>query len=191
MIRIMLVDDHPALRAGLETVLRSEPDMEPVGAATDPREAWPLHNRTCPDLVLLDYHLPGHSSLQLCRKFKSIANGPRVIIYTAYTEALLGLAARLAGADGLVAKRAPAGELLEAIRAVARGESALPPVTREDFTLANAFVTDEDRPLVGMLSDGTSTRGVAEALRIDPAAAGERIDHLLEQFEVELGTTVR
>ncbi len=191
MIRIMLVDDHPALRAGLETVLRSEPDMEPVGAATDPQQAWPLHNRTAPDLVLLDYHLPGHSSLQLCRQLKAIAAGPRVIIYSAYAEAMLGLAARLAGADGLVAKAAAAGELLEAIRIVANGESVLPPLTREHFMLANEFVDDEDRPILGMLLDGASTRDIAETLRIDVKTAAGRIDHVLHDFEAALGTTLR
>ncbi len=70
MIRIMLVDDHGAVRAGLETVLGSEPGLEPVAATEGGEELWPDFHRTRPDLVLLDYHLPGQSSLQICRRVR-------------------------------------------------------------------------------------------------------------------------
>ena len=69
MIRVALIDDHPALVAGLTAVLRAEPGIVPVGTAADGAEAEHLLYQTQPDLVLLDYHLPSGDGLQLCQRF--------------------------------------------------------------------------------------------------------------------------
>ncbi|MEJ7717391.1 MAG: response regulator [Thermoleophilaceae bacterium] len=72
MIRVLLVDDHPALRAGLGTVLRLEPGLIPVGAAADAEAALEEARRRDPNVVLVDYHLPGDDGLMLCRRLKEL-----------------------------------------------------------------------------------------------------------------------
>ena len=101
MIRVALIDDHPALVAGLTAVLRSEPGIVPVGTASDGAEAEHLLYRTQPDLVLLDYHLPRGDGLTICQRIKQHVPAPKVLIYSAYADAWLGFAARAAGADGI------------------------------------------------------------------------------------------
>ncbi len=188
MIRVALIDDHPALVAGLTAVLGAEPGIVPVGSAADAANAEHLLYRTQPDLVLLDYHLPRGDGLQLCQRIKRNAPAPCVVIYSAYADAWLGFAARVAGADAVASKAAPARELYELIRRVAGGERVLPPVRHDQLREAAARVDDEDLPLLSMLADGTPPHEIADTLRIRPADIGHRIDRVLGRLRVEVPT---
>ena len=190
MIRVALIDDHPALVAGLTAVLRAEPGIVPVGTAADGAEAEHLLYQTQPDLVLLDYHLPRGDGLQLCQRIKRRVPAPKVLIYSAYADAWLGFAARAAGADGVASKAAPARELYELIRRVARGESVLPPVSAEHLNDAAARLDSEDLPLLGLLLDGTAPHDIADTLRIAPGALPGRIDRVLAHLRVDVPATV-
>ena len=82
MLRVVVVDDHPALRAGLRAVLDAEPGILFVGESDGQEEnVWPVLRRTRPDLVLLDYHLPHGDGLQLCYRIKQEVPSPRVAIH--------------------------------------------------------------------------------------------------------------
>ena len=125
MIRVVVVDDHPALRAGLRTVLDSEPGIVFAGESSGSEESvWPILRTARPDLVLLDYHLPRGDGLQLCYRIKSEALVRAVIVFSAYAGAELMLPAKLAGADAVLGKGVPARELFEVIRLVNRGENS-------------------------------------------------------------------
>jgi DNA-binding NarL/FixJ family response regulator len=131
MIRVVVIDDHPALRAGLHTVLDAEPGIVFAGESDGSEESvWPLLNRTQPDLVLLDYHLPHGDGLQLCYRIKHQIPAPKVIVFSAYAGPSLTLPAELARADGLLDKGVPARDLFEAIRLVNRGERLIDPPSR-------------------------------------------------------------
>lgn len=182
MIRIMLVDDHAAVRAGLETVLTAEPDLVPVASTEGNEELWPRFNVTRPDLVLLDYHLPGQNSLVICRRLKAVLPAPRVVFYSAYADASLAAPLRLAGADGLVSKGAPAQELFEVIRRVARGEVVVPELTRDLLHAVSGPLETADRVLVGLLLDRTSVKDIAGVLNLDVAGARVRIERLFSRL---------
>jgi DNA-binding NarL/FixJ family response regulator len=167
-------------------VLRSEPGILPVGTAADAAEAEHLLYRTQPDLVLLDYHLPRVDGLQLCQRIKRDAPAPKVLLYSAYADAWLGFAARAAGADGVASKGAPARELFELIRRVARGEKVLPPVTHDQLREASSRLEDEDLPLLALLIDGTSAHDIADTLRIEPRTVSHRVDRVLGRLRVEV-----
>ena len=186
MIRIALIDDHPALVAGLTAVLGAEPGLLPVGTASDAAEAEHLLYRTQPDVVLLDYHLPRTDGLQLCQRIKRNPPAPKVLIYSAYADAWLGFAARAAGADGIASKGAPARELYELIRRVAGGEAVLPPVTHDQLHEAAGRLDDEDLPLLSLLVDGTAPQDIADTLRIPPGDLGHRIDRVLGRLRVDV-----
>lgn len=183
MIRIMLVDDHPALRAGLLAVLKAEPGLVPVGAAEDVDDAPALFRRARPDLVLLDVHLPSGSSLALCRRLKSETPAPRVLFYSAHADASVAVSVRLAGGDGLMSKGAPARELFHAVRAVHAGETILPPSEPDAVRRVSEAVAEDDRPLMAMLLGGASPADAGRVLRLDLEAVGRRIDRMLARLE--------
>lgn len=186
MIRIVIVDDHPAIRSGLETVLAAQPDLVPVGTAADANEVWPLLQTTRPDLVLLDYHLPSRDGLQICRRIKADALAPRVLLYSAYASSELAIPAVLAGADGVIGKNSPPRELLQGIRTVAAGERALPPVPRELREQAAARLEPEDLPILGMLLDHTDQVEVQDVLGLTRAELAQRVDRMIARLRVDV-----
>jgi DNA-binding NarL/FixJ family response regulator len=189
VIRIVIVDDHPALRAGLQTVLRAEPGLVLAGEAAGEDDLWPLLHRARPDLVLLDYHLEGLDGLQLCYAIKRQVLAPRVLLYSAYASPALAIPAVLAGADGLVSKALAARELFDAIRGVVRGEPYLPPVSREMLDEAYRRVDTEEAPLLGMLLDGTPVAEVAETVGVDPEQVHRRTVRMLQDLRVHVPET--
>ena len=166
MIRVVIVDDHPALRAGLQTVLESEPGIVYAGESSGEEESlWPILKRIEPDLILLDYHLPRGDGLQLCYRIKQHVPAPRVIIFSAYASPELMLPARLAHADGLMNKGIGARELFETIRRVAKGEKLIGEPSAAVLRETLARVPEEDRALIGMLLDGSSEAEIARTTR--------------------------
>jgi DNA-binding NarL/FixJ family response regulator len=121
MIRILIVDHHPALRAGVKVVLEAEGDMVVVGDTGAQEELLPLLRRTRPDVVLLDCHPPKVAGLRACRLVECLIPAPGVLIYSAYADGRLRVAARVAGADDLLGKNSSALDLVQAIRAVHSG----------------------------------------------------------------------
>lgn len=179
MTRIAIVDPQPAMRAGLAMLLRTEPGLVPVGAANGVHDGIELVERLRPNVVLLEHHLLDGDGLSLTRRLKALPRSPHVIIYTADPDGALVLLARVAGADGLVDKAAAPKELFDAIRVVARGEPALPPLGPHDLDAAAHRIDPEDLALLAMLVDGTPPGDVADTLRLDRRSVGRRIERLL------------
>jgi DNA-binding NarL/FixJ family response regulator len=187
VIRVAVVDDHPALRAGLQTVLDSEPHIVFVGGSDGGNEhVWPLLNRVRPDVLLLDYHLPRGDGLQLCYRIKQNVPAPRVIIFTAYASPTLALPATLARADGILAKGAGARDLFNAIRMVHAGEQLLPTISARVLEEASQDLLGDDRALVGMLLDGASEAEIAETLRLPPRDVRHSVQRILSALRLDV-----
>jgi len=191
MTRIAIVDSQPAVRAGLTMLLRTEPGLVPVGSATGVHDGLELVERLGPAVVLLEQHLLDGDGLSLCRRLKALPRAPHVILYTADPDGDLVLLARVACADGLVDKAASPQELFEAIRVVARGGSALPPLDAQQLDAAAHAVDPEDLALLAMLVDGTPASDAADTLRLDRRKVGRRIERLLGRLRAgTAGTAV-
>jgi DNA-binding NarL/FixJ family response regulator len=179
MTRVVVIDPQPAVRAGLAMLLRSEPGLVPVGAAVGAHDGLELVSRQRPDVVLLDPALQEGDGLGTCRRLRSLDPAPRVVLYSSAGDPSLPVTARVAGADGLVDKAAPVEDLFEAIRVVARGDSTLPPLDREQLDAAAHRVEPEDLALLAMLMDRTEPAEVAATLRLDRRKLQRRIEKLL------------
>jgi DNA-binding NarL/FixJ family response regulator len=186
MIRVLVVDDHPALRTGLLSVLRSEPGLVSVGTATRPAEALTKARHFEPDVVVVDYQLPEEDGLVLCNRLKGLSNPPRVLMYSAYADFNLTVPAMVAGADGMVNKAAHPDELLDAIRKVARGQTVLPPIWPELLDASAAKLVPEDLPVLGMIVEGTPISDIAEVLRIEKTDLDCRIRVILGRLRPEV-----
>ena len=187
MTRIAIVDPQPAIRAGLTALLRSEPGLVPVGSAGTAEEALELVARTAPDIVLLEPYLGVDDGLQLCRRITG-DDGPRVVAYTEASDPALEVALRVACADGVVDKQATPDELFEALRTVARGRTALPPLTPGQLRAAAARVESDDFALLAMLVNRTPAADVRETLKMDRRRFTRRVERLLGKLRPRRST---
>src|SRR3972149_6056618 len=126
-IRVLIVDDHAVLRAGLRTLLNLQPDMEVAGEAAEGLEALERVKRLEPDVVLMDISLPGMDGLEVTKDLKKTHPWVKVLILTMHEDRRYLHPALKAGASGYVVKRAADTELIDAIRAAYRGDVFLHP----------------------------------------------------------------
>jgi DNA-binding NarL/FixJ family response regulator len=185
MIRVCVVDDHPALRTGLWTVIRTEPGMVFEGSASGPDDALALVELVRPDVVLVDYQLPKEDGLLLCQRLKALPQPPKVLVYSAYSDSALAIPAVLAGADGMVSKAAPADELLDTIRRVARGCTLLPPMSPAVVGASAAKLDPDDVPIFSMMMDSTPLSKVAEVMGVEESELTVRLRGMLGKLRVE------
>jgi len=186
MIRVLTVDDHPAIRAGLTAVLDAEPDLVPVGTAAREHDLWPALTTTRPDVVVLDFHLPGRDGLLLCRQIKDRLDAPKVLLYSVNGGVEMRLPAIVAGADGLLEKGAPTIEVCNAIRTVAGGTGHL---ERPAYDLVDAACSQVDRadvPIVDLLLQGASRRELCATLALRAEEVAERTDRILRALGAQI-----
>jgi DNA-binding NarL/FixJ family response regulator len=179
MIRIVFVDDQPAVRAGLQAVLRAEPGLVPVGAAASSAEAQAVIERTKPDVVLMDDRLGEQDGFLLGRRVKAGAASPAVVVYTNEPPHAVALAARLAGVDAVVDRAAPPQELCAAIREAARGQASLPGLTTDDLREAGSRLPDADLPILGMAVNRVPIREIAETLGVRVREVARRLERMI------------
>jgi DNA-binding NarL/FixJ family response regulator len=127
-IRCLVVDDHPAIRVGLRELLAAESGLTVLDAVSSAEAALAVAGRSPVDVAVVDYQLDGRSGLWLSRMLKGLVDPPAVLVYSAFSDYLLGAACVVAQADGLVSKAALGSELCDRIREVARGRTCLPMV---------------------------------------------------------------
>lgn len=126
--RLLVVDDHAAVRAGLTQLLEDQRDFEVVAAVAGAEAAVSFAERERVDVAVVDYHLGARNGLWVSRKLKRLPEPPGVMIYSAHTDGVLAAAAVVAEADAIVSKGSRGTELYAAIRSVARGRRVMPPV---------------------------------------------------------------
>ena len=186
MIHIALLDDHPAVVAGLRRLIAPEGDMTVVAAAaTAPQLARQLNGARA-DVLVLDHDPARADGLARCRRIKDRANPPAVVIYSAYAGPAALLAARAAHADAVVDKADDVRVLLSAIRAVARGETRLPPVPRDAFESAVNRLEDEDLPVFAMLLDREPVDVIANTLGAQRAEVSWRVHRIIGRLRPKL-----
>jgi DNA-binding NarL/FixJ family response regulator len=165
-IRVLLVDDHPAVRVGLRELIAAEPDLTPVAAAASAREGLAQATALAPKVAIVDHHLPDHNGLTLTQRLKTLPDPPGVLVYSAYADPAMVIGAIVAGADGIAAKTAHGDEICDAVRAIAAGHSVLPAVSAAALSAIAARLDPADTPILGMLVHRTPPKEIAEVLAI-------------------------
>lgn len=196
MIRLLIADDHPVVRAGLAGLLSDEPGLEVVAEASDGGEAVRLAAATRPDVVLMDLRMPGVDGVEATARIAGGEAGdppPRVLILTTYETDDQIIAAIEAGAAGYLLKAAPQAEIVAGIRSVAAGQSALSPqvavrlVERMRRPEPAALLTPREVDVLQLVATGHSNKQIATALGIGESTVKT---HLLKVFD-KLGVADR
>lgn len=187
MIRILVVDDHPVVRAGIAALLESADDVQIVGTAASGEEALASVASTQPDLVVMDLRMPGIDGDEATARILAAHPDVRVLILTTYETDDAILSAIAAGASGYLLKAAPEDELLAGVRAVAAGEVALAPSvsrmlvarTRAPAAPAGPELTSRELEVLRLVAEGLSNREIGVRIHLGEATVKT---HLLKAF---------
>lgn len=184
MIRLLVVDDHPVVRAGMVAMLGEEADFEVVGEAANGAEALGLVPRLRPDVVLMDLRMPVMDGAEATSRIVASVDAPHVLVLTTYDTDADIVRAVEAGARGYLLKDAPIALLADAIRRASRGETVLaPPVAARLAerlrTPARPELTTRELDVLRLVARGLSNADVGRELYIGEATVKT---HLVRAF---------
>lgn len=195
-LRILLVDDHEVVRAGLRAVLSLEADLEVVGEAATAREAIDKALVLRPDVVLMDVRLGGPEDvggIEACREIRSALPEAGVLMFSSFGERETVLSAIVAGAAGYLTKNVARAQLVAGIRAVGQGQSLLDsavtgPILQRLVELSQAsprpddVLSQREKEVLLLIAKGNTNREIAAALVISEHTARNHVTHILDKL---------
>lgn len=187
VIKLMVVDDHPAFRKGLAALIESEPDLSVVAETGDGLESVALYRNIRPDVVLMDLRLPGFSGVEAIQAIRKEFPDARVIVVTTYDTDEDVYRALQSGAKSYLLKDMFPEQIFDAIRAVYAGTSQLPSLVadRLDERLKRKELTQREMEVLELLVRGLSNKEIADHLALSEAAVKSRLKGLFHKLQVE------
>ncbi|WGD36869.1 response regulator transcription factor [Lysinibacter sp. HNR] len=193
MIRIVLADDHPVVRAGLRALLLDDPKLDVVGEAATPDDAVALAAELEPDVVLMDLQFgTAQTGADATRSVRSLSKPPAVLVLTNYDTDSDILSAIEAGASGYLLKDTPPDELIAAIRAAAEGETALAPAIAgrllERMRSPQPGLSTREVEVLRLVAGGATNSEIAARLHISDATVKSHLVHVYTKLGVSSRT---
>ena len=188
MIRVLVVDDHPLVRAGLERLIDKAPDMEIAGAARDGAEAIALAAARDPDVILMDLSMPVLDGASATRRIRAAGTRARVVVLTSFSDRDRILDALDAGAVGYLLKDVAPDELLRGIRVAHDGESPLAPkaasAVLERAANGRPAFTPRELEVLKLLAAGLPNKAIAAELGIRQQTVKAHLTSIFGQLGV-------
>jgi two-component system, NarL family, response regulator NreC len=190
-LRILLADDHAVVREGLRVLLEREGFLF-SGEASDGREAIALCDKNKPDVAVLDLAMPLLNGIDAAREIIKTNSKIKVILLTMHTEDHLVLESLRAGVTGYVLKTRASNELVQAIRAVSRGEMFLTQSISRTIVqaflnnneTADRFLSDRERQVLQLVAEGKTTKELATILGISAKTAESHRSNIMEKLDI-------
>lgn len=184
-IRVLLVDDHPVLRAGLSRLLSVEPDLAVVGHTGSGETAIQMWNQTAPDVCLLDWSMPGMSGRETLRRILAIAPRARVLVLTSSESADDATMAIREGACGFITKNVDHEEIVAAIRDVHEGRTGIRKgVLIAEHHAPEGILSSREIEVLGLLRAGLNNTEIGERLGITQRTARFHVSAIMEKLGV-------
>lgn len=191
MIKLLLAEDHPVVRVGLERMLANVDDIEVVGAATNGAEAVELCDRLGPDVVLMDLSMPVLDGVEATSRIDAAHDGAiSVVILTSFSDREQVLAALDAGASGYLLKDADPDELIRGIQAAARGEAPIAPKAAREVLATRSEQRDQpelskrEREVLELVARGLPNKRIAFELSISEKTVKTHLTSIFERLGV-------
>jgi two-component system, NarL family, response regulator DevR len=194
IIRLLLVDDHKVVRLGLRALLDAEPNIEVVGEAATAAEAIQLAGQLQPTLVLMDIRLPDQNGIAACRQIRQQWPAIQVLMLTSFADAELVLEAIGAGAAGYVLKQLDTNDLVNAVRAVGRGDAVLDPAVTQKILArvryaeheaqAAAFrdLSERELQVLALVAEGKTNAEIADVLVLSEKTVRNHVSTILSKI---------
>ncbi|MBV7334782.1 response regulator transcription factor [Chloroflexi bacterium TSY] len=188
-IRILLVDDHPVVRAGIEGILNSQDDIEVVGEASNGTEAIRLSQTLRPDVILMDLRMPDTDGVTAIQAITKQEAPPYILVLTTYDTDADIVRAIEAGATGYLLKDTPREDFFTAVRNVAQGESVLTPVVASRLmdrmrAPAEEQLSRREIEVLTLVSRGHDNKAIAKQLHISTATVKTHLIHIYGKLGV-------
>ena len=185
-IRILIVDDHPVVRAGLTSMLGTQAELEVIGSASSGEEALAKLSQLEPDVLLLDLRMHGMSGVDTLMAMKRSAHDVRVIILTSFETDEDIYRAVQAGAHGYLLKDTSLREMVEAIRTVHAGKRYIPRdiAARLAERMMRTDLTPREIEILKLLSKGPTNKEIGRALSISENTVKNHVNSIIEKLEV-------
>jgi DNA-binding NarL/FixJ family response regulator len=188
-IRVLIADNHPVVRAGLQGMLASQPDFELVGEAATGKEAVTLAAQLHPDIVLMDLHMTEMDGAEATAQIQNQQPKTPVLVLTTYDTNNDILRAIEAGATGYLLKDTPRDELFAAIRSVAQGKAVLAPTVatrllQQRQTPAEEALSARELEVLTLVARGSSNKEIARSLHLSEATVKSHLIHLFGKLGV-------
>lgn len=198
MIRVLLVDDQPLVRAGMRLILEPEPDIEIAGECADGDEVLAAVDRWRPDIVIMDIRMRRMDGATATRLLRELADAPPVLVLTTFDDGETVAAALGAGAAGFILKDAPGEDLIRATTNVAGGGAWLDPQITgrvlETFRRVSGrnphanqrldLLTDRERDVLREVAAGSNNQEIAAALFISEATVKTHLGNILTKLDL-------
>ena len=197
-IRVFLLDDHEVVRRGVRELIETEDDMAIAGEAGTAEEALRRIPATSPNVAVLDVRLPDGDGVEVCREIRSTHPDVHCLMLTSFSDDEALFDAIMAGAAGYVLKQVKGGDLLDAIRRVAAGQSLLDPALtakvlerlrkgpEEDERLAD--LTEQERRILALLAEGLTNRQIADRMYLAEKTVKNYVSNLLMKMGMDRRT---
>jgi DNA-binding NarL/FixJ family response regulator len=185
-IRILIVDDHPVVRAGLASMLGTQAGLKVIGSACSGDEALKTLQREAVDVVLLDLRMPGISGIETLRALARAPLSPRVIVLTSFEMDEDIYRAVQAGARGYLLKDTPQNEMIEAIASVHAGKRYIPRhiAARLADRMMRSNLTTRELEILEMLAKGRTNKEIGSALEISDNTVRNHVINIIDKLEV-------